>query len=120
VLDEYGGMSGLVTIEDILEEIVGEIEDEFDREEEGGPDKIRRLSPRESEVSARIDVQELNEALELKLPDEDAYETLGGFLFNHLGRVPEVGETHEFENVRFEILEADERRIDRVRVVVGE
>ena len=88
-----------------------------DPEEKADVDKITRLNSHVAEVSARIDIGELNEALALSLPDEDAYETLGGFLFAQLGRVPEVGESVEFEGLRFEILEADERRINRVRVV---
>jgi len=118
VLDEYGGTSGIVTIEDILEEIVGEIEDEFDRSEDSKDHDFARINDHEAEVSGRIDVEELNDVLGIELPNEDSYETLGGFLFTQLGRVPDVGETHEFDNVKFEVLDADDRRIKRVRVVV--
>jgi CBS domain containing-hemolysin-like protein len=120
VLDEYGGMSGLVTIEDLLEEIVGEIEDEYDRSDEPAEVPVRRLSEHEAEVAGGVHIDDLNETLDLSLTEDDGYDTLAGFLSTRLGRVPQAGETCEFENVRFEILEADARRIHRVKLVIGQ
>jgi CBS domain containing-hemolysin-like protein len=120
VLDEYGGMSGLVTIEDLLEEIVGEIEDEYDRKDGREEAPVRRIDENVAEVAAAVHIDELNEALDLALPEAEGYDTLGGFISAKLGRVPGRGETCDFENVRFEILDADARRINRVKVVVGE
>ena len=120
VVDEYGGMAGLVTIEDILEEIVGEIEDEFDRESEDALEPLKLLDEGQASVAARVHIDELNEALNLELPEGENYDTVGGFLFSQMGRVPNLGEHHRFENVEFEILEVDERRIHRVKVVVDQ
>ncbi|GEM_PF-262094 len=114
VLDEYGGTSGLICLEDLLEEIVGEIEDEYD------PEKEAPLSVLEEgrllEIDARLRVHELNEILEPGLPESEDYETVGGFVFSHLGRIPASGEDFTFENLRFTVLGADERRIERLRV----
>ena len=120
VLDEYGGMSGLVTIEDILEEIVGEIEDEYDRGNPEATAGITLIGERTAEMSGRVRIDEVNEALDLELPGEDGYDTIGGFLFSKLGRVPEPGETFAFEKARFEVTEADDRRIHRVTVTVAD
>ena len=119
-LDEYGGMSGLITLEDIVEEIVGEIEDEYDRPEEAESQPIQLINEREADVSARVHIDDLNDALNLELPDEEEYDTVGGFLFKHLGRIPSTGETYDFNHVRFQVLDADARRINRVKVQVGE
>ncbi len=120
VLDEYGGTAGLVTIEDVVEEIVGEIHDELDQEEAAQPDPLVVRSEHEAEVSARVRIDELNQALKLQLPDDGSYDTVGGFLFSKLGRIPHRGEDYAFENITFEILDADERQINRVKVMVGE
>lgn len=119
VLDEYGGMAGLVTIEDILEEIVGEIEDEYDQEEDPEHRSIEQFSEHEAEVAAIVHIDELNDLLHTELPEDDNYDTVGGLLFAHLGRVPEAGEECELDGVRFEIVDADERRIRRVKVTVS-
>jgi putative hemolysin len=120
VLDEYGGTAGLVTIEDLVEEIVGEIHDELDQDEAAAPDQMVLKSGREAEVSALVRIDDLNQALNLALPEEDAYDTLGGFLFSKLGRIPERGESYEHDHVKFEILDVDDRTIRRVKVLVGE
>ncbi len=117
VLDEYGGTSGLVTIEDILEEIVGEIEDEYDPEE-GSP--LHLIDPQTATVSAKLHIDELNEGLQINLPEEGDFETVGGFIFAAMGRVPKVGETLEYHNIAFEILEADERKLKRIKVSVSD
>jgi CBS domain containing-hemolysin-like protein len=120
VVDEYGGTAGIITIEDIIEEIIGEIEDEYDIAEDAAKPLLTIISERESaEVGALVHIDELNDALHLELPEGDGYDTVGGFIFHRMGRIPEVGESCEFEDVRFEILEADERRIHSVKVTVG-
>ena len=121
VVDEYGGTAGIITIEDIIEEIIGEIEDEYDTGEDAARPSLKIIAERESaEVDALFHIDELNDALHLELPEGDSYDTVGGFLFHRMGRIPEAGESCEFENVRFEILEADERRIHSVKVTVGD
>lgn len=113
VLDEYGGVAGLVTIEDILEEIVGEIADEYDDEEE---DPIFRSKDGVIEVAGRTSLETLNEALALQLPEDGEYETIAGFIFGMLGRIPKEGETIEFGRAIYTILAASERTIERVRI----
>ena len=113
VLDEYGGTSGLVTIEDILEEIVGEIVDEYEPEP---PKSIRRVGERAFEVEARVHIDELNDELEVHLPEDDDYETVGGFVLSQLGYIPKAGESLEHNELRITVLEAEERRITRLRV----
>jgi len=115
VLDEYGGTLGLITIEDILEEIVGEIADEFEVQKDES-ENFRRINDKMAEVNGVIHVDELNEFMGLELPENDSYETIAGFLFTRWGRIPSVGERLCFENLNFEIIEADERRIKRIRI----
>jgi CBS domain containing-hemolysin-like protein len=113
VLDEYGGTSGLVTIEDVVEEIVGEIVDEYEQEP---PKTIRSVGERSFEVEARVRIGELNGELGLALPEGEDYETIGGYVLARLGYIPKAGETLEQGNLRITVLEADERRIARVRL----
>ncbi|MFM7292035.1 MAG: hemolysin family protein [Planctomycetia bacterium] len=113
VTNEFGGVAGLVTIEDALEEIVGEIADEHD---EAFSDGIRTVSPDVCEVLAHVPVARLNERLGLSLPEEAGYETIGGFVFHQCGSVPEVGRTVESHGALLEVLAATRRRIDLVRV----
>jgi CBS domain containing-hemolysin-like protein len=116
VVDEFGGIAGLVTIEDIIEEIVGEIEDEYDTGEEAAP-PLRRLDDSTAEVDAKVPVSEVNQTLGLAIPEDGGgYETLGGFLFFALGRVPKKGEKHQTEEADYTVIDGDERRIKRVRV----
>jgi CBS domain containing-hemolysin-like protein len=113
VTDEFGGVSGVVTIEDALEEIVGEIADEHD---EAFADGMRMLSDHACEALAHVRIAALNRRLGVALPEEEDFETIGGFVFHQFGRIPEVGERIESHGVRFEVLEATRRRIDLVRV----
>jgi CBS domain containing-hemolysin-like protein len=114
VLDEYGGVSGLVTIEDVLEEIVGEIVDEYDADL---IEEIKLLSPHVCEALGRAHVDEVNEQLGTNLPDNGDYDTIGGFVFSELGRIPNNGETLIWnESVRVTVIEASHRRIERVRI----
>jgi CBS domain containing-hemolysin-like protein len=115
ILDEYGGTAGIVTIEDVLEEIVGEISDEYDMAE---PELMTRTDETTAEVDGRIRVDELNDAMGLELPEDDDYDTVAGFLFSEMGYIPAAGETHEAHAARFTVLSASERRIERVRVHV--
>ncbi len=112
VVDEYGGTAGLVTIEDILEEIVGEIEDEYDTVED---EYIKAIGPHSYLLNARLDVDSLVELLEIELPEDHA-DTLGGLMYSLLGRVPEQGESVEYSGLLFTIILVDGRRIDKVRV----
>ena len=114
VLDEYGGVSGLVTIEDVLEEIVGEIIDEYDDEV---AEEIRQIDDDTCEALGKAHVDEINERLNIQLPEDGDFDTIGGFVFSELGRVPVAGESLIWqEQVEIHVLEATRRRIERVRV----
>ena len=113
LLDEYGGVSGLVTMEDALEEIVGEIVDEYDKDLVDG---IRVIDERVAEALGKVHVDEINERLELALPEDEDFDTIGGFVFTELGHVPTVGEELVWKNVRLTVMEATRRRIERVRL----
>jgi CBS domain containing-hemolysin-like protein len=115
VLDEYGGVSGLVTIEDVLEEIVGEIADEHD---EAASEGLKPLGENKYEAFARVRIYEINERLGLNLPEEADYETIGGLLFHELGRIPHAGEELVAHGVRIKVLEATRRRTNRVMIEV--
>jgi CBS domain containing-hemolysin-like protein len=114
VLDEYGGVAGLVTMEDILEEIVGEIADEFDDAEH--LEQIRIVSPTVAEVDARVHIDDLNERLHYGLPEDGEFDTIGGFVFSQLGRVPTVGEVVSWKHLKMTVLTADRRKIARLRI----
>ncbi|MEM7262689.1 MAG: hemolysin family protein [Planctomycetota bacterium] len=115
VLDEYGGTSGLVTIEDILEEIVGEIDDEYDEESN---DLIRKIGEKTYDLDGRAAIDDFNELTGAEIPESDDYETVAGFLMSSLGKVPSQGDDFEFDSYRFKVVEADERKIKTVRVQV--
>ena len=116
VIDEFGGTNGIVTIEDLVEEIVGEIKDEHDFEE---VDEIKKISKKSFEISARISLEEFENRLNVKLniDERDEIDTLGGFIFFLLGRIPGRGEVVSYKkNIEFTIIEADTRRIKRILV----
>jgi putative hemolysin len=111
VVDEYGGMAGVVTIEDLLEEIVGEIQDEYDAEEP----TVEALSNNEYLFDARVNLDEVNELAGVQLASEGS-DTLGGYIYGQLGKVPAVGDTVEVDDVRIEVLSVAGRRIKQVRL----
>ncbi len=110
-VDEYGGVSGLATLEDVLEEIVGDIQDEYDEEDaeirEAG-DGLR--------VDARTELEKLEERLEIEFGEEVEYETVGGLVFQALGRVPKAGETFRYRGLEITVLDADKRRVKEVKI----
>jgi len=112
VADEYGGTAGLVTIEDILEEIVGEIQDEYDSEEP------LFEQPEEGVLLAdgRLPIEDVEDALRIRFEEDDDFGTLGGFVHKHLGRLPIQGDRFEAEGVRVEILEVERHRVRRLRI----
>ena len=112
VVDEYGGVAGLITIEDVLEQIVGDIEDEYDFDEEEDNILVIRDGDHGARwrVKALTEIAQFNEALETKFSDEDV-DTIGGLVANHLGRVPRKGDKFIFDHVRFEVLRADPRQV---------
>ncbi len=116
VLDEYGGTAGLVTIEDILEELVGDIADEYESEE---PEPLVRIDGSTVEVDARMRIDEINDELDLSLPESEDYETIGGFVFSSLGKIPDPGEECAHDNVTIRVTEASPRKINRVRLQIA-
>jgi len=113
VLDEYGGVSGLVTMEDVLEEIVGEIDDEYDDIEEAG---IQIINEHSIHVEGRMHLDELNELVDYDLPEDGDYDTIAGFVVSQLGHIPAPGETIAWEHYRITVLESDKRKILKVQV----
>jgi putative hemolysin len=111
VADEYGAFSGLITLEDCLEELVGEIVDEHDEDET----EVQRLADGDYSVDGSMNIEDLNELLDTRIPDED-WETLAGFLFGTLEHVPEAGESLIREGWLFTVTEVEGRRIRRVEV----
>ncbi|HEU4529958.1 MAG TPA: transporter associated domain-containing protein [Steroidobacteraceae bacterium] len=114
VVDEYGGVSGLVTIEDVIEQIVGEIDDEYDVEDD---QLIRRESSRQFSVRAVARISEFNEYFGTEFEDED-YDTIGGLVTHELGRLPRRGESVTVEGIEFRVQRADRRRIETLRVTM--
>ena len=111
VVDEYGAVTGLVTIEDLLESIVGNIQDEYDDEEED----IVQLDDKTFNFDGTTDIEEVEETLDIKIP-EGEYDTLGGLVMSELGRMPEENDEIICAGYKFIVEEMDERRIDRVIV----
>ncbi len=113
VLDEYGGTAGIVTLEDILEELVGEITDEYEKKP---PEYIKKIDQNTIELDARTYIDDANDELQLNLPEDEDYDTIGGFVFSHLGYIPKTGATFDYENLKFTISAAEPRRIKRIRI----
>src|SRR6266566_3909526 len=111
IVDEYGSVAGLVTIEDLVEEIVGDIQDEYDREEK----LYEQVTQFEYVFDAKINLDEFNELMDTDLENED-YETLGGFLYAQLDKIPLPGDTITFKNLTFTVLTTRGLRITKVRV----
>jgi putative hemolysin len=112
VVDEYSSVAGLVTIEDLVEEIVGDIKDEFDREE----NLYERVGPNEYIFDAKISISDFNDITDMHLDDTD-YDTLGGFLYAQLDKIPVAGDTTTFEDTIFKVLATRGRRITKVQVI---
>ena len=117
VLDEYGGTAGIVTIEDVIEEIVGEIADEYDPSE---PAIMQRIDERTVEADGRMYIDDLNDALDLEIPEDAGYDTVAGLVFSELGYIPQVNETLSAFGADFAVLAADERKITRLRITIGD
>jgi len=115
-VDEFGGTSGLITIEDLIEEIVGDIMDEYDLEES----QLQRDGDGSYLVDARINIYELEELLDIKVLNKDEFDTLGGYLSHLAGHVPKVGETISEGHLEMTVIDGDERRISRVRICLRE
>jgi CBS domain containing-hemolysin-like protein len=111
VIDEYGGTSGLVTIEDLLEQIVGDIQDEYDLEEEW----LVEEDDGSVMVDARLPIEELEEYFSIEI-ERDKFDTVGGLIFHLTGRIPRIGEEVESGTIRLAVLAADERKISKVRI----
>jgi len=114
-VDEYGGVSGIVCLEDIIEEIIGDIQDEFDNERE----EILEVGPGIYLCDARIDIEDLNEIAGNKIPEED-FDTIGGFVFSLFGKIPVRYEKVAYENLEFIIQEMEGRKIKTIKLVVHE
>lgn len=113
VLDEYGGIVGLLTIEDLIEEIVGEIRDEFDTEEE---EFVNQVDENCYEVDAMIDIETLDKELDIKLPESDDYESLGGLIVTELGRVAVPGDELVLDGVKLRVMEVNKMRVSKVYI----
>ncbi len=117
-VDEYGGTSGLITIEDILEEIIGEIQDEYDEDEEI---LYKKTDAGYYTVDAKMPIPDFKELFEIEteLKDEGDYDTVGGYVFTFLGRIPSIGEVFQKDNLEIEVLDADEKRVKSLKITVS-
>jgi putative hemolysin len=123
VLDEYGGTAGLVTLEDVVEEIVGEIEDEYEPEDEQPPEIKVDEESRSAEIEARAYVRDVNDALEpigVELPEDDDYDTIGGYVLSVLGHIPQAGEAFQQNGHAVTVLEAEPTRVQRLLIEARE
>jgi len=112
VLDEFGGTAGIVSLEDILEELVGEIQDEYDEE----TPQFAKLNEKTFQVTASLPVVDLNEQLPVPLPESEDYETVGGLIITKLGRIPDLGEKIKIDNYIIEILSSTNRKIELIKL----
>jgi CBS domain containing-hemolysin-like protein len=111
VVDEYGGTAGMVTLEDVLERIIGDVQDEFETE----GDDIEMLDERSARISGLLSLEDVNERFGVNFEDP-FYNTIGGFLFGQLGRRPEIGDTVTVNDINLTIVELDGLRIDRIEI----
>lgn len=111
-MDEYGGMAGIVTMEDIVEEVFGDIRDEYDLE----PPMVKKIGNDSYRVDARLPMDELNDLLETDLEEDEDYESAGGLVYHRLGRIPEPGESAEIESWRFTVEKVSGQRIVFIRI----
>lgn len=114
VLDEYGATAGLITLEDLLEEIVGEIRDEFDQDEE---DDVQEVANNEYMIEGSMKLSDVNDELDLELASEH-YDSIGGFIFGLLDHLPQVGESVTYENLILEVASVEKKRIEKVRLTI--
>jgi len=117
ILDEYGGTVGVLTIEDLIEEIIGEIKDEYDLHEE---DEIEKVGESKYKVDARINIEDLNKELEIDIPESEDYESLGGYILDILGRVAEVDDIVSLDGVTMKVLEVDKTRVVKILIELSE
>jgi len=115
VLDEYGGTAGLITIEDVIEQIVGEISDEYDSIK---PKLMHKVDEKTAEVDGRFYIDDLNDELDLEIPEDKDYDTVAGLVFSEMGHIPAVNERLKIYGAEFTVLAADERKISKLRVEV--
>ncbi len=108
ILDEYGGTSGIITLEDIIEEIVGEIEDEYDKHTKD----IEKIEKYKYKIKSTVEIEVIAEKLNINLPKIEGIETIGGFILYYMEKIPKRGETMEYNNIHFRILDSDERKIN--------
>ncbi|MBE0478456.1 HlyC/CorC family transporter [Candidatus Aerophobetes bacterium] len=114
VVDEYGGVAGIITVEDLLEELVGEIEDEYDTETS---ERVQLLKDGSALVEGDTDIDEINDKLETSLPEKaESFESISGFICNHMGKIPRKGEVIEQNGVRIEVVDVDAKRIKKVKI----
>ncbi|HZJ79211.1 MAG TPA: hemolysin family protein [Dysgonamonadaceae bacterium] len=116
VVDEFGGTSGIITMEDLVEEIFGDIEDEYDI----NTNIAKRLGENEYIISGRMEIDQLNELFELNLPQEDDYTTVAGFILHHIQRFPKIHEIVEIDHFTFKILKVTQRKIEVTKLIVTE
>jgi len=114
VVDEYGGVSGMVAVEDIIEEVLGDLQDELDVDE---VEEIQRLGPDAFLVESGTNLDELAERLLVTFPRDKEYDTLGGFVYDLLGQIPQPGDRVDFESYRFEVLTVENRRIQQIKII---
>jgi magnesium and cobalt transporter len=117
VLDEFGGVDGLVTIENLLEEIIGDIEDEHDLPSESLFFRVRKIDENKYQFGGRVEIDKLEEALQIKVKsDVDSFETVGGFVLSLFNQVPEIDQEIEHEGLKIKVLDADERAVKLVEI----
>jgi len=116
VIDEYGGTQGIVTIEDLLEEIVGEIRDEFDQEEEN----IQQIREKIFDIKGDTPIEEVNDKLEIEIPLSEEYDTISGYIQDKLGKVAEVFDQVRGNNFVLKVTDVNNKRVERVRAIIIE